>query len=168
MRTLMLLVATSLMCFGADHNHSKAEEEDIHEAVLRYQVKAWYSDSGLKPDDKDDKASREIKNRLTPMIVHIQIDGKDPSAQFLERFKSEKFIFRPASEAGKKEMGKPSVMPSGKIIFSSENIKWLSETHVEVSGGYYCGSLCASGNTFQVNKKNGKWEVTSARMNWIS
>jgi hypothetical protein len=103
------------------------------------------------------------------MIVHISVNGKDPSPEFLARFKDEKRIFRPASEVrleSRKEASPPRAL--GIIIFSSEHIKWLAKDSVDVEGGYYCGPLCASGNVFHLRKESGKWQVVKAEMQWIS
>jgi len=36
------------------------------------------------------------------------------------------------------------------------------------SGGYLEGNLSASGNEYVLERRNGRWQVTSDRMNWIS
>jgi hypothetical protein len=54
------------------------------------------------------------------------------------------------------------------IIIRVDTIKWLGPRQCEVEGGYYAGPLAASGNTFQVELREGRWEVVGARMDWIS
>ena len=49
-----------------------------------------------------------------------------------------------------------------------ERIKRVSDTKVEVSGGYYEAGLSSSGNTYIVELKEGKWVVTGDTMHWIS
>ena len=39
---------------------------------------------------------------------------------------------------------------------------------VEVSGGYYEANKSATGNTYTVVRKDGKWSVTGDREDWIS
>jgi hypothetical protein len=169
MKFVSVVLTLSIFVGGSPQKHTQADEDDIHEAVLRYQIDSWYAAEKAETRDKSSTPKeREIENRLKPLIVHISVNGKDPSPQFLARFKDDKRLVRPASEASPKDMGKPSGMPSGKIIFSSDTIKWISSTHVNVEGGYYCGPLCASGQTFYVEKQNGRWKVTGSRMSWIS
>jgi hypothetical protein len=169
MPMMAVVLALSFFVFGGAQKHTQAEEDDIHEAVLRYQIDRWYGD---EKTDKAEKPSapeeREIENRLKPLIVHISVNGKDPSPEFLARFKDSKRLIRPASEANREAMGKRSLMPSGKIIFSSGKIKWLSSANVKVDGGYYCGPLCASGEMFELRKRDGKWQVVKSEMEWIS
>src|SRR5690242_11433323 len=122
MPTVVVVVALSFFLFGVPQKHTQAEEDDIHEAVLRYQIAHWFGDEkpagSAKPSTPEE---REIENRLRPLIVHISVNGKDPSPELLARFKDERRLVRPASEANREEMGKRSHMPSGKIIFSSES-----------------------------------------------
>lgn len=41
------------------------------------------------------------------------------------------------------------------LVFPIAEIKWVSDSEVEVSGGYYEGSLSASSNTYYLKKKDG-------------
>lgn len=53
-------------------------------------------------------------------------------------------------------------------MFYVGEIKWVSEIEVEVAGGYYEANLSASGNTYYLKKKDGKWVVERDEMHWIS
>jgi hypothetical protein len=54
------------------------------------------------------------------------------------------------------------------VVFRVRTIKWVSETEVDVVGGYFEDGLSASGNTYTVIKTQGKWTVSEAKTNWIS
>jgi uncharacterized protein (TIGR02996 family) len=52
--------------------------------------------------------------------------------------------------------------------FQIDSLKWISEDHCEVQGGYYFDGLAAAGNTYQVMLQEERWKVVEARMNWIA
>gem|GEM_PF-3393868 len=54
------------------------------------------------------------------------------------------------------------------LLFDLGEIRWISDDTVEIDGGYYEGGLSASGNTYFLKKKTGKWIVERDRMHWIS
>jgi hypothetical protein len=54
------------------------------------------------------------------------------------------------------------------LLFRVDAIKWITRSQVEVSGGYYEGRLSSSGNTYYVQKRDGKWLVVRDEMHWIS
>jgi hypothetical protein len=53
-------------------------------------------------------------------------------------------------------------------MFNTGAIKWVSPTEVEIAGGYYEGILSASGNTYYLEKDDGKWKVLKDVLHWIS
>lgn len=54
------------------------------------------------------------------------------------------------------------------VMFRVRTTKWVSETEVDVAGGYFENGLSASGNNYTVIKMQGKWTVSKAKTNWIS
>ena len=48
------------------------------------------------------------------------------------------------------------------IIFRVGAVKWTSETHADVEGGYECGDLCdATEGSYSVTLQGGHWVVDS-------
>jgi len=94
----------------------------------------------------------------------------DPSDEFMKRLADHKPPVRKAS-ASHFVLGKGLLnTKTGErgLAFRATTIKWISDTEVEVSGGYYEAELSSSGNTYTVKKENGKWKVTKEKMDWIS
>jgi len=122
-----------------------AQEEDIREAVYRYQFK----DFGLI------------------VAYHfIAVNGKNPPASVLQRLHGEQPPVLPVSDAEriKKPMRQIQNRNDFKqgVLFNQGQIKWISDTKVDVEGGFECGDICdeASG-VFHVSKSEGKWVVDS-------
>src|SRR5262245_40929716 len=126
---LLLFVAAST-CIGAE-NRSKADEDNIREAVLRYQF--------------DHNASALQKSAEVYFIGFGQ-KAADPSDNFMKRFADNKPPVRKSSDShfvrGKglleKKTGKKG------LEFSAITIKWISDTEVEVEGGYFEAELSSS------------------------
>lgn len=143
---LMLMFAFTSFVFAAD-NARERQVDDIREAVFRYQF--------------DHNASGQQK---TAKVYFLQVGEKsnDPAEGFMKRFDGNKPPVRVGS-AAKNVPGKGLLdKKTGEegLSFSVVSIKWISDTEVEVEGGYYEASLSASCNTYTVVKKNGKWVVT--------
>jgi hypothetical protein len=128
-----------------------AQEDDIREAIFRYEMKA---------------------HRL-PDVVFLSINNQEPSDAFMRRFSDVKLSVKnwsaiapptnpPQRWISDRETGKPGVALSvGKIT-------WTSNHRVIVAGGYYCGSLCAGGGDFYVVLKDGRWVVEKFDIQIIS
>ena len=130
--------------------------DDIAEAVFRHQL--FWAKAGA---------------------YYLEIDGGDPSEEFLRRFADLPVRIKAASEAQRprwnggdfdrsyvtdKETGMPGT------IFRVESVRrsWKNPCTVAVKGGYYCGVLAASGNTYWVAWLGGQWTVVDEFMHWIS
>jgi hypothetical protein len=139
----------------ADEKARQGQDDDIREAVFRYQF--------------DHNASGQQK---TAKVYFLGVGEKatDPSDDFMKRFANHKPPVRKASAShfvrGKGLLDKKT--GERGLAFRNTLIKWISDTEVEVSGGYYEAELSSSGNTYTVQKENGKWKVTKSKMNWIS
>jgi hypothetical protein len=88
----------------------------------------------------------------------LSIYETDPPHDLMLRFEKNMPPVKPGSEF-KIELG---------LKFRIRGIKILDKYNVEIEGGYYSGPLSSSGNTYKLKKKNGKWQVISDKMNWIS
>jgi hypothetical protein len=117
------------------------EKLNICEAVFRYQF--------------EHNASTVQQNAKAYFIM---IFNKDPSDEFLARFKGNTPSVRKVSDF---------VVGRG-LIFSIKSITRIDERTVQVSGGYFEAGLSSSGNTYTVVNKNGKWVVENDEMQWIS
>lgn len=149
----LLFALTSLGV--ADNKARQGQDDDIREAVFRYQF--------------DHTASGQQK---TAKVYFLGVGEKatDPSDEFMKRFADHKPPVRKASAShfvrGKGLLDKKT--GERGLAFRNTLIKWISDTEVEVSGGYYETELSSSGNTYTVQKENGKWKVTKSKVNWIS
>jgi len=109
------------------------EKLDIAEAIFRYQFRAF-------------------QQRKAPAYF-LSLFGEDPGQDFLKRFRGHKPPVKKGSEFAR-----------GKgLAFEVRNIRSVSKTKVEVSGGYYEHELSAQDNAYFVEFKGGKWVVTSVR-----
>jgi hypothetical protein len=130
---------------------SKTEQEDdIREAVFRHQFA--HNASAIKQ-----------KAKAYYLALGSLINKRDPSSEFMQRFKGHKPSVERASLA-EERYGR---IRDGLIFYIVE-IRWINENEVEVSGGYHEGNMSSSGNKYQVVRKNGKWVVKKDTMKWIS
>lgn len=116
------------------------EALDIAETTYRYQFK--------------NNVSAQKQNAPA---YFLSLFMKELTPEFLKRF------------AGHK----PPVYKGSKfeyegLKFKVVRIKRVARDKVEVSGGYYEGNVSASGNTYVLEKKNGKWTVTKKTNDWLS
>ena len=131
-----------------------AAEDDIREATYRYQF--LHNASGLQ-------------QKADVYFLSLGEKDTDPSDAFMKRFADHKPTVKKVSSSAGRLGGVRDKDTGGKgLIFRVAQIKWVSETEAEVSGGYYEGGLSASGNTYYLKKENGKWVVTRSEMHWIS
>lgn len=54
------------------------------------------------------------------------------------------------------------------IVHYVTNLSCHSPSRCTASGGYLEGNLSASGNRYEIERRNGRWQVTSDTMDWIS
>ena len=137
---------------GAQKSSRTKAEDDIREAVFRYQM---------------------VKTKASVYFLSVGVGkDKDPSAVFMKRF----------SGCGCKPPVKPysqSKLDTSRgvrdrktdvrgVVLRSETIKWLNKTTVELTGGYFWNVRAGSGWTFKVELRNGRWRVTKGTGKWIS
>lgn len=131
-----------------------SQEEDIREAVFRYQF--------------DHNASALQKSAAAYCLSLGQKDT-DPPDEFMKRFSGFKPTVVKASMCRPLYgFGASKHILKSRLFFRVSSITWISATEVKVDGGYYEGNLSASGNTYTVKMENGKWAVSNDEMHWIS
>jgi hypothetical protein len=151
----ILLVFSSSVCIASPPD--KVEQElDIREATFRYQF--GNNASGQKTNTKNYCLSIDAGDKKT-----------DPDDAFLKRFTGSPAV-KKLSACDKSGMHGVVDKKTGErgLMFHTGAIKWVSDTEVEVSGGYYEGGLSSSGNTYYLKREAGKWKVIRDVMQWIS
>jgi hypothetical protein len=157
------------------------EFDDIREAVFRYQFEhnasslqtraaAYYLElrttEGAKSDPPDSFLKRFTGNspavhKRSAARVAMEEIAKQADDPF-----SSLFLFPQRSFQDTGVTDRLSGRPG--LIFYQQSINRISNSKAEVHGGYYEGGESSSGNTYTVEKQNGKWTVTKNIMRWIS
>jgi|HubBroStandDraft_6_1064221.scaffolds.fasta_scaffold635894_2 hypothetical protein len=148
------------------------QEDDIREAVLRSQMLEW-----IKGEDEGVKAAksasdREIAEHFNFKTFYVSVDEKDPSEDFLTRFKDIPRSVKKLSESEIDKRYRLTVVDKKThkpgIIFYVGKLEWKKSDSVEIKGGYHCDGLCAAGITFRLKLVKGTWIIEERRTNWIS
>jgi hypothetical protein len=124
---------------------SAQQEEDVREAVFRYQFKTL---------------------DFQVAFYFIAVDNKNPSQAFIDRFRENQPIVRGASEAKFEKKPIPGYVDKRTekqgIMFRQEAIHWNSDSQAEVQGEIECGDLCnPSTGVYHVAREGDHWTVTS-------
>jgi hypothetical protein len=140
---LASVVAALFLCAAAQPQAAPSDDDQIREAVARYQIASW-----------DLKAE----------IYFLSIDAKDPSDAFMKRFadtnppvkrksvsKRTKDLVSTIVEAKTEKMG---------VLFDQGAIRKLGDTKADVSGGYDCGSLRSATGVYHLELREKRWVVT--------
>ena len=64
-----------------------ADEQDILAAVIRHQMVEWINTGDKNQAEAKTKSERDIAKRLNYTTFFISLDGKDPSDEFINRFR---------------------------------------------------------------------------------
>jgi hypothetical protein len=116
---------------------------DLFEAVVRYQIKSWEEQRAdtycIAINGVD--AESTLLDRLRP----IHVNGASACHRLNRR------PVRPVVDAKEKE----------SVIFNLRSIRILSDSEVEVEGGYFCGNLCMAQGTYHVVREPSGWRVLS-------
>ena len=157
MRSLLLVV--SLLALAACNRSGMHEAVndpalDVQEAVFRYQFE--HNASGRK--------------QSADFYCLGLRDKQDPPEELMRRFAGHSPKVFPASQCTTDARSGVShgIMSGEGLVFSITEIKWISDSEVEVSGGYYEGGLSSSGNIYRLKRVAGKWQVHEDTMEWIS
>ena len=147
----LLILAVSPLGFAADRPRL-AEEEDIREAVFRHQLEFHARD----------------KNKI--YFLGVGEKAVDASPELMKRFANQRPAVKKASDSqyiqGKGIIDKKT--GERGLALMARTIKWISDTEVEVRGGYFRDEEAAASNTYRVRKQDGRWKVTKDKRNWIS
>lgn len=96
--------------------------------------------------------------QMRAKCFYFSINGKDPDAPFISRFKD---LPVPVEVGSHFSVGKG-------LAFKIRDLHWNSDTEVVVTAGYYEANLSSAGYTITVRFESGKWIVMSKTMDWIS
>lgn len=148
--------ALTSTAFAADIGHVRLED-DIREAVLRYQL-------------KDYELQHEHEKTASCYCVSIgETKPTDPPDNFLRRFNYHRPSVQGASACDYRDGGvieKHTV--NAAVVFNIGNITWVSNSAVTVEGGYVEGNVGGVGYVYRLSREKRKWKVESADMRWIS
>ncbi len=151
-KNFTLLPTLCVLFITTSASHAKPvdfkDEENVRETVFLYQFSHNAS---------------ALKQKAKAYYLTIGTNGADPSDNLLKRFAGHKppvFKISKLKPNNKKEID--------GLTFKITNLRWISETEVEVTGGYYEGPLSSSGGIYRVKKHNGKWIVLNYQEQWIS
>jgi len=124
------------------------QDNDIREAVIRYLAKDW--------------AGQEL-------VFFISVEGKDPSDEFMSRFKDLSNTVKVFS-ASKYEDSLIHDKSTGRpgIVFAVEKVTWVTTKKAELDGSYECGGLCAGGSRYRITFDGKKWVVEPGDTIWAS
>ena len=132
-----------------DATRRAAQEDNIREAIFRYEMK-----------DREG-------------IVFLSINNQDPDDSFMKRFSDVKLTVKKLSAIA------PAKKPLQRWIYDRETgkqgvalwtgkFRWTSDHGAIVDGGYSCGSLCAERGDFYLASKHGRWVVEKFDIKAIS
>jgi hypothetical protein len=165
-RKLAVMVALSIVYYSAGfatqnlirtqgreaaNRFSSSDEDDIREAVFRYQFQHNASGQQRKAE------------------VYF-LSSKDLSDEFMSRFRDNKPPVKRSSQVTPRKFDGVKDKVSGKsgLIFYVGSIDWVGENEAKVEGGYFEASLSASGNVYELRRESGKWIVVKDEEKWIS
>ena len=122
------------------------EENRIREAVFEYQMG---------------------KYDASVFFLSIGEVAGDPNTEIMSHFVGHVPPVKPASQGivGGGESVNDSEGNTG-VIIKAAAVKWISDTEVEVKGGYFAGAKNASGDTYHVVLQNGEWVVDKDTVDW--
>ena len=151
---LFLLLA--FVSFGAAADGIRQnQEDDIREAVFRWQF---------------DHSGGWLQQETKAYYLQVGENDNDPSDELIKRFSGHKPPVRKGSACNANIRTGVLDKQTGErgLILRVRSIEWQSDSEVKVLGGYYEGGRSASGNTYTLKNKNGKWEVTNDKERWVS
>ena len=92
----------------------------------------------------------------------------DPPDSFLKRLSDITPPVRPYSSCSRRDDGAFNETNKPALIFEIESVRCVDDANCEVDGGYYEASLSASGNTYLLERRAGKWIVIKNTEHWIA
>jgi hypothetical protein len=178
---ICLLLGGSTQPFAAEgaafdqvHAVAHPEADDILKAVFRHQFVKNASGQQQKAGVYFLRILTNETKKVFPGRGDVSWpnfkNGVDPSDAFMESFAKHVPPVRKASQAQIDPQGPvlDKETDAKGLLFVAGPIKRISDTKVEVPGGYYEARLSASSNLYTVEKIDGKWTVTKNQMKAIS
>ncbi len=151
MKRALILGALLLPAITFAASNMNAIDSDMAEAVFRYQF--LHNESG---------------QQTNAAAYFLEIAGEDPDDAFMRRFAGNHPPIKKWSDCSiedtkvvDKETGKTG------LIFTLKVISIKNDVTAEAEGGYYEAGLSASGNTYYLEKHDGKWIVTKDTLHFI-
>jgi len=133
------------------------------------------ADNGAAVDDIVEAVFRHMfhKNasaaQQTAGVYCLEVRGADATPGLLARLHD---VFIPVRKASDCSAGANGVFEKAThkrgLKFDVEQVQWDGADGATASGGYYEAGESASGNTFTLERKAGKWRLVKEVMNWIS
>lgn len=144
-RLTVILVGTAAVGIWVLALRHWRTEDDIREAVFRYQMRHNLS-SG--------------EQQVYYLSAGALGCDRSPSNALLRRFGKQKPAVRPVWQcsAGADGVRDKRTGETGVILYAGP-VKWLSSHEVEVKSGYFEHGLSASDNVYRVAKRKGRWIV---------
>lgn len=143
------LLILALAGCGRSHSGSPEAENKIRIAVFEYQMGQYNAAS---------------------YFLSIGEAAGDPSAEIMQHFAGRTPPVKPASQGTVGGGAGLSDLQSGDsgVMLKAAAINWISDTEVEVKGGYFAGAKSATGNTYHLTLKDGEWAVDKDTVDWKS
>ena len=147
--TVSCLIMILSSCGNRQAETFDIETLDLFEAFFRYKF--------------DNNYSGAQQNAET---YFLQIDGEDPTPEFLARFEGHSPPVKKGSEfvMGGSIVEGGGVAEGNGLLFYIRSYKWIgsSKNRAEIVGGYSEGNVSWSGASYTWVKKEGKWELEAA------
>jgi len=140
---------------------------------------AWRALPAFTFEDAIEAASALIRYDLlhadsylaaNPGYFYVDVDEHDLPRGIAESLSTESHHFYPASDLDPRYFDtEADVDDQSKSTMSIGEFIRRGDGTMEVSYSFYCGPLCASGNTAVLKRDEaGEWVVVSSKMHWIS
>ena len=101
-----LLMCVICACFTATTVRSQnsavdrsKREDDIREAVFRYQIRGWAQEGDKSQQEAKDERDKAIAEHLNSRTYFLSVNGNDPSDEFMKRFQGIPLPVKKALEA---------------------------------------------------------------------
>lgn len=138
------------------------QEEEIRVALFRYQMARNYEPTW--------RATAYCLSVGTAPLQSLTTEFNDPPQTIMQRFSGLEPPVKPVSQCSRSMDEGVRDVPGGggkpALILIAHNIRWLSDTEVEVEGGYYCGGECGSGRRYRMSLEGASWVVKEDVLVW--
>ena len=167
MLSLLVALSSALSARSIDNAATRpAQEEDIREAVIRYQIGQWSRKDPRNLDPDYAKQKSAVHSNLT--VCFISINGRDPSDEFLKRFRDAPMAVKKFSRAKEHFVIFDRKTHEEGIILAISEIRWQSDSLAQVDGRFHTCSSCSWRQTYTVRLENGKWLMASSKLTGMS